>query len=109
MAKLWERVEELELVNDGALAAQTIWISIKRTVGAMWQSRHGIYLIECGFGSICHCAVCLIPIRWRRSCAMAAWSPRLISPNAYQFEVAEATDFCVHSQRHLGHWRQQVV
>jgi len=52
MAKLWERVEELELVNDGALAAQTIWDQYKEDPSvAMWQSRHGIYLIECGFGS----------------------------------------------------------
>jgi 2-phosphosulfolactate phosphatase len=52
ISKLWERVEGLELVDDGAMAAQAIWDEYKEDPSvAMWQSRHGIYLIEMGFGS----------------------------------------------------------
>jgi 2-phosphosulfolactate phosphatase len=52
IAKLWAQAEELELVNDGALAAQALWDQYKEDPSVvMWQCRHGIYLIECGFGS----------------------------------------------------------
>lgn len=65
IAKLWEITSELELVNDGARAAQTIWDQYKSDpTMALWQSRHGIYLVEIGFGSdlsIC-AAVDSVPI-----------------------------------------------
>lgn len=52
VAKLWEQVPDLELVNDGALAAQTLYDRYKSDPAmALWQSRHGTYLIEIGFGS----------------------------------------------------------
>jgi 2-phosphosulfolactate phosphatase len=52
IAKLWECVPDLELVNDGALAAQTLYDRYKSDPAmALWQSRHGTYLIEIGFGS----------------------------------------------------------
>jgi 2-phosphosulfolactate phosphatase len=52
ISKLWELVEGLELVNDGAMAAQAIWDQHKADPSvAMWQCRHGIFLIEVGFGS----------------------------------------------------------
>ena len=52
LSKLWERVEGLELVDDGAMAAQSIWDRFKADPSvARWQCRHGVYLIEMGFGS----------------------------------------------------------
>lgn len=52
ISKLWERVSGLELVDDGAVAAQAIWDQYKDDPSrVMWQCRHGIYLIEVGFGS----------------------------------------------------------
>lgn len=52
ISKLWERVAGLELVDDGAMAAQAIWDQYKEDPSrVMWQCRHGVYLIEVGFGS----------------------------------------------------------
>jgi 2-phosphosulfolactate phosphatase len=52
IARLWEIDPELELINDGAIAAQALWDRYKSDPAmALWQSRHGIYLIEIGFGS----------------------------------------------------------
>jgi 2-phosphosulfolactate phosphatase len=52
ISKLWERAEGLELVDDGAMAAQAIWDQYKEDPSvAMWQCRHGMYLIQMGFGS----------------------------------------------------------
>jgi len=52
ISKLWERVDGLELVDDGAMAAQAIWDQYKEDPSrVMWQCRHGVYLIEVGFGS----------------------------------------------------------
>lgn len=52
IARLWEIDPELELINDGAMAAQALWDRYKTDPAmALWQSRHGIYLIEIGFGS----------------------------------------------------------
>lgn len=52
ISRLWERVSTLDLVNDGAMGAQAIWDQYKDDPSrVMWQCRHGIYLIEVGFGS----------------------------------------------------------
>ncbi|MBI5867120.1 MAG: 2-phosphosulfolactate phosphatase [candidate division Zixibacteria bacterium] len=65
ISKLWETDPELELVNDGARAAQVLWDQYKSDpVMPLWQSQHGIYLIEIGFGadlSVCG-AIDSVPI-----------------------------------------------
>ena len=65
IGRLWEIDPELELINDGARAAQILWDQYKSNpTMALWQSRHGVYLIEIGFGadlSIC-AAVDSVPI-----------------------------------------------
>jgi 2-phosphosulfolactate phosphatase len=65
ISKLWEVDPVLELVNDGARAAQSLWDQYKTdAVMPLWQSQHGIYLIQIGFGadlSVCG-AVDSVPI-----------------------------------------------
>jgi 2-phosphosulfolactate phosphatase len=52
VSKLWEADPALELVNDGARAAQSLWDQYKSDpVMPLWQSQHGIYLIQIGFGA----------------------------------------------------------
>lgn len=52
IAKLWESVPDLEPAGDGAQAAQIVWDQYKSDPAmALWQSEHGKYLIEIGFGS----------------------------------------------------------
>ncbi|MCH8992486.1 MAG: 2-phosphosulfolactate phosphatase [Acidobacteria bacterium] len=52
IARLWETDVELELVNDGAGAAQALWDRFKSDPGVpVWQSEHGRFLISLGFGS----------------------------------------------------------
>lgn len=70
IAKLWEAAPAMELVGDGAQAAQLVWDRYKSDPAmALWQSEHGKYLIETGFGSdlsVC-AAVDSVPVvpRWR--------------------------------------------
>ncbi|HUU46673.1 MAG TPA: 2-phosphosulfolactate phosphatase [Acidobacteriota bacterium] len=65
IAKLWEIDPNLELVNDGALTAQTLWDHYKDDPAmAMWQCEHGRFLIDLGFGadlSVC-AAVDSVPV-----------------------------------------------
>lgn len=65
IARLWEVDPGLELINDGAQTAQAVWDRYKSDPAmALWQSRHGVYLIEIGFGadlSVC-AAVDSVPI-----------------------------------------------
>ncbi len=52
IARLWELDPELELANDGARTAQILWDQYKSDpVMPLWQSQHGIYLIQAGFGA----------------------------------------------------------
>jgi len=52
VSKLWEADPALDLVNDGARAAQSLWDQYKSDpVMPLWQSQHGIYLIQIGFGA----------------------------------------------------------
>lgn len=72
IAKLWEAAPDLELAGDGAQAAQLVWDRYKSDpTMALWQSEHGKYLIEIGFGSdlsICS-SVDSVPVvpRWHHS------------------------------------------
>ncbi|HEX9751270.1 MAG TPA: 2-phosphosulfolactate phosphatase [candidate division Zixibacteria bacterium] len=65
IAKLWELIESVELVNDGATIAQSLWDQYKsEPVSAMWQSEHGRYLISVGYGadlSVC-AAIDSVPV-----------------------------------------------
>jgi 2-phosphosulfolactate phosphatase len=52
ISKLWELDPALELVNDSARAAQILWDQYRSDpVMPLWQSQHGIYLIQIGFGA----------------------------------------------------------
>jgi 2-phosphosulfolactate phosphatase len=65
IARLWERDEHLEIVNDGAVAAQSLWDQCKADSSvATWQCEHGKFLIGLGFGndlSVC-AAIDSIPV-----------------------------------------------
>ncbi|GAB4314691.1 MAG: 2-phosphosulfolactate phosphatase family protein [Candidatus Zixiibacteriota bacterium] len=51
-AKLWELVPDLQPVGDSAQVVQIAWDRYKSDPAmALWQSEHGRYLIEVGFGS----------------------------------------------------------
>jgi 2-phosphosulfolactate phosphatase len=51
ISRLWERDAQLEIVNDGAVAAQALWDQCKGDPSvATWQCEHGKFLIGLGFG-----------------------------------------------------------
>ncbi len=82
-AKLWELVPDLQPVGDSAQAVQIAWDRYKSDPAmALWQSEHGRYLIEVGFGSdLSLCAdVDSVPALARREGGVLINDDRITTP-----------------------------